>query len=249
MGKEKFPAVSDVSFGVNAGEIHALLGPNGAGKTTTVKCCATLLAPSGGKVIVSGVDVAKNPRKARKDVGLVLGGELGFYPRVSARNNLLFFADIAGIGGKERHRQVAEKLELVDLADRADDKVEAFSRGMRQRLHIARALLGNPKLLLLDEPTSGLDPEIALQVRTVIAQVADQDIAVLLTSHLMPEIEKLADKITIIGAGKTYLSGGLEDVKTAALKEFAAQNPGVAQPHSFTLEDAYLQLASNLVRA
>jgi ABC-type multidrug transport system, ATPase component len=208
----RFQAVADVSLRVGAGQVHALLGPNGAGKTTTVRMCATLLLPTSGSVRVDGVDAVAHPRRARRRLGLVLGGDLGFYPRASARQNLLFFADLQGVARGDRASAVDGALERVGLSDAADRRASALSRGMRQRLHLARALLGRPRLLLLDEPTNGLDPDISLQVRQTVAEVAASGVGVLLTSHTMPEIEELADTISVIGAGRIEVRGTVADV-------------------------------------
>jgi ABC-2 type transport system ATP-binding protein len=213
--KGKFLALDRVSLDVNSGQIVGLLGPNGAGKTTLVRICSTLLTPDFGSVTVGGIDAVRNPKKARGALGVVLGGDLGFYPRASAKDNLLFFADVAGLG-KNRRQEVNWALEQVNLADRADDKVNAFSRGMKQRLHIARAILGHPSVLLLDEPTSGLDPEIAVGIRGLIRSLADSGTAILLTSHTMTEVESLADQIVVIGAGRVAVRGKVSDVAQAA---------------------------------
>ena len=215
-GEHAFTAVDNVSLSINSGEIHALLGPNGAGKTTIVQMCATLLTPTSGTVRIDGVDAIAHPQRARASLGLALGGDTGFYPRASARDNLLFFADLAGVSARKRRAQVASALERVDLADVAAKKVQEFSRGMKQRLHIARALLGEPKLLLLDEPTNGLDPDISLTIRQLIRSLADDGTAILLTSHLLGEIEELAHRVTVIGAGRVAVSGTVADVATHA---------------------------------
>ena len=215
-GEHAFTAVDNVSLSISSGEIHALLGPNGAGKTTIVQMCATLLTPTSGTVRIDGVDAIAHPQRARESLGLALGGDTGFYPRASARDNLLFFADLAGVSARKRHTQVASALERVDLADVAAKKVQEFSRGMKQRLHIARALLGEPKLLLLDEPTNGLDPDISLTIRQLIRSLADDGTAILLTSHLLGEIEELAHRVTVIGAGRVAVSGTVADVAAHA---------------------------------
>ena len=215
-GEHAFTAVDNVSLSISSGEIHALLGPNGAGKTTIVQMCATLLTPTSGTVRIDGVDAIAHPQRARASLGLALGGDTGFYPRASARDNLLFFADLAGVSARKRRTQVASALERVDLADVAAKKVQGFSRGMKQRLHIARALLGEPKLLLLDEPTNGLDPDISLTIRQLIHSLADDGTAILLTSHLLGEIEELAHRVTVIGAGRVAVSGTVADVAAHA---------------------------------
>ena len=215
-GERAFTAVDRVSLRISSGEIHALLGPNGAGKTTTVQMCSTLLTPTSGTLTVNGVDAIAHPQRARRHVGLALGGDNGFYPRASARDNLLFFADIAGVCGRARRHEVEHALARVELTDAATRPVQEFSRGMKQRLHIARATLGSPALLLLDEPTNGLDPDIALTVRALIRSLAEDGAAILLTSHLLGEIEDLAHTITVLGAGSVAVSGDLEDVAAHA---------------------------------
>ncbi|MDO4630783.1 MAG: ABC transporter ATP-binding protein [Corynebacterium sp.] len=219
-------AVRDVSLTVEPGQIHALLGPNGAGKTTTVRMCAGLLTPTAGTVHVAGINVATHPARARTQMGLVLGGELGFYPRATAKDNLLFFADVQGLSSRERKPAVAAALARVQLADAADKKVSEFSRGMVQRLHLARATLAQPALLLLDEPTIGMDPDIALQVRDLIREFAADGTGVLLTSHSMSEVEELADVISVIGAGRIAVCGQVSDIAAYA---------GVQATTSFTV--------------
>ena len=209
-------AVDDVTVLINQGEIVGLLGPNGAGKTTTVRMCGTLLAPTAGTVLVDGIDAVQNPRAARRLTGVVMGGNKGFYTKASARRNLLFFADVAGVPSRERRTRVAEVLDIVQLTDRADDKVREFSTGMWQRLHIARALLNRPKLLLLDEPTNGLDPQIAAETRALIRSLADGGVGILLTSHYLAEVEQLADKIQVIAHGREIASGSCADIAAAS---------------------------------
>lgn len=206
-GAQRFVAVDDVSLQIESGEILCLLGPNGAGKTTTVKMASTLLTPTSGSVLVDGIDAVNDPALARSRLGLVLGGEKGFYLRASARDNLLFFADVLGVSRRDRTRRVSDSLDLVALSDRADDPVDTFSRGMRQRLHIARGLLTSPRLLLLDEPTSGLDPEIARDVRSVIRSLASAGTGVLLTTHYLAEAEQLATSLAVILDGRVIVEG------------------------------------------
>lgn len=237
LGKEAFPAVEDVSLTVAPGQVHALLGPNGAGKTTTIRMCATLLTPTSGAVSVAGIDAVRHPEHARRHLGLVLGGELGFYPRATARDNLLFFADLQGLEGSCRRGAVEEVLERVGLADVASRAAGAFSRGMLQRLHLARALLSKPALLLLDEPTTGLDPDVALDVRDLIRDLASSGTAVLLTSHSMPEVEELAEIISVIGAGRIVTRGSVADV---------ARYAGVGMTTTLTVPAGHADLAEVL---
>lgn len=173
-------------------------------------------------------------------MGLVLGGDLGFYPRASARDNLLFFADLQGLSHRERRRAVDRALERVDLADYGAMKVGGYSRGMRQRLHLARAILADPALLLLDEPTAGLDPDVSLHVRDLVRELAAQGVGVLLTSHSMPEVEELADVISVIGDGRIVTRGGVQDVAEAA---------GVRATTTFTLPASASDAAERLREA
>ncbi|MBE6474873.1 MAG: ABC transporter ATP-binding protein [Actinomyces succiniciruminis] len=236
-GKERFVAVDDLSLSVAPGQVHALLGPNGAGKTTTVRMCATLLTPTAGQIQVDGIDAVHRPEAARARLGLVLGGELGFYPRATARDNLLFFADLQGLAVRQRRQAVDAALERMGLADVAARKAGAFSRGMLQRLHLARALLGSPPLLLLDEPTTGLDPDVALQVRDLIRELAADGTGVLLTSHSMPEVEELADMISVIGAGRIVTRGDVSDVAAYA---------GIGMTSVFSLPARHADTATRL---
>ncbi|WPF66540.1 MULTISPECIES: ABC transporter ATP-binding protein [unclassified Corynebacterium] len=206
-----------VSFTVAAGEIVGLLGPNGAGKTTTVRVCSTLLKPTSGTVEVCGIDAVRFPRRARRHIGVVLGGERGFYLRATARDNLLFFADILGVPGARRRQRVDWALDMVGLKDRQRDLVENYSRGMRQRLHIARGLLNEPDLLLLDEPTNGVDPDVAEGIIALIDSLAhEHGTAILLTTHLLGEMEKLADRIHVLLDGTLGVSGSVREIAQAA---------------------------------
>ncbi|MCH8298357.1 MAG: ABC transporter ATP-binding protein, partial [Chloroflexi bacterium] len=149
-------ALDAVSLQIEEGELFGLLGPNGAGKTTAVKILTTLLIPTGGRVTVLGLDAVKDAAALRSQVGFVLGGERGLYYRLSGRDNLRYFAELYGIEPKKIRSRIEEMLELVGLVDRAEERVAGYSRGMKQRLHIARTLLHEPKVLFLDEPTMGL---------------------------------------------------------------------------------------------
>lgn len=230
-------AVDDVSIRIDPGEIVGVLGPNGAGKTTTVRMCATLLAPTSGTVRVDGVDAVASPRAARRRTGLVLGGDAGFYARAAARTNLLFFADVAGVPGGERRARVESALDAVGLRDRAGDAVRTYSRGMRQRLHIARALLGEPRLLLLDEPTSGLDPQVAAETRALVRALADSGRGILLTSHHMAEVEQLADRIHVLADGRQIAVGSVAEISSAS---------GVSRVTTFTTDSLPTDLAGAL---
>ncbi|MEP6650987.1 MAG: ABC transporter ATP-binding protein, partial [Lapillicoccus sp.] len=164
-------AVRGVSFHVGEGELFGLLGPNGAGKTTTIKMLMTLLLPTAGHARVLGHDVVEEPREVRRNVGYVFGGDRGLYDRLNARDNLRYFSELYGLRPSEQRRRIDELLDLVGLTGRQEERVEGYSRGMRQRLHIARGLLHDPAVLFLDEPTIGIDPVGARELRTLIGDL------------------------------------------------------------------------------
>lgn len=205
--------VDDISLVVHAGEIVALLGPNGAGKTTTVSMAATLLTPDSGSIMISGIDACSFPQQARAHLSLALGGERGFYMRATVLDNMRYFARLAGLRSRDVEFHVKRALEQVQLADRANDRVESLSRGMRQRLHIARALASQAELLLLDEPTNGLDPEQSRELIRLIGQIrSERSVGILLTSHIMSEVQALADRIVIINRGHIIAQGTLSEL-------------------------------------
>jgi ABC-2 type transport system ATP-binding protein len=189
-------ALKDVSLTIPTGAIYGLLGPNGAGKSTTLKVLRGRLRPSGGTVVVLGEKPWSAPPSWRSRIGWV-GEQPGHYERLSARSNLLFFARLLGAAPK----RVDELLAVVGLADRASDTVRGLSRGMRQRLALARALLGSPELLFLDEPTAGLDLVVARQVRQLIRDYGRQGGTVVVTTHDLREAEEICDLVGILEAG------------------------------------------------
>jgi ABC-2 type transport system ATP-binding protein len=211
-------AVRGVSFEVAEGELFGLLGPNGAGKTTTIKMLITLLIPTGGTARVLGLDVVKDSREVRKRIGYVFGGERGLYERLSALDNLRYFAELYAVPAREQGRRIAELLELVGLAGREKERVEGYSRGMRQRLHIARGLLHDPPVVFLDEPTIGVDPVGARELRATIAGLTDAGKTVLLTTHYMFEADELCDRIAVINRGEIVAEG-----TPRTLKEIVAE--------------------------
>jgi ABC-2 type transport system ATP-binding protein len=206
-------AVRGVSFEVEKGELFGLLGPNGAGKTTTIKMLITLLIPTTGEARVLGYDVVKDAREVRKRIGYVFGGEKGLYERLSAFDNLRYFAELYGVPPREQRPRIAELLELVGLTGREKERVEGYSRGMRQRLHIARGLLHDPPVVFLDEPTIGVDPVGARELRAMIRSLADAGKTVLLTTHYMFEADELCDRIAVINNGLIVAHGTPGDLK------------------------------------
>jgi ABC-2 type transport system ATP-binding protein len=206
-------AVRGISLQVEPGELFGLLGPNGAGKTTTIRVLCTLLLPTSGKVRVRGIDVVDQPGEVRRQIGYVFGGERGLYDRLSAVDNLRYFADLYGLDPRQQGRRIAEVLELVGLEGRGRERVEGFSRGMRQRLHLARGLLHDPPVLFFDEPTIGVDPVGAREVRQVISDLAKSGKTILLTTHYMFEADSLCDRIAVIAKGKIVADGTPQELK------------------------------------
>jgi ABC-2 type transport system ATP-binding protein len=199
---ERVVALDEVSLDIPAGEIHGLLGPNGAGKTTLVKILATVLLPTAGRARVLGRDVVEETRSVRPLIGIVFGGERGLYTRLTARQNLEYWGALYRLPGPLVRERSQALLERVGLADRANQRVEAYSRGMMQRLHLARGLIGDAGVLFLDEPTTGMDPLAARDFRRLIAELKSEGRTILLTTHDMVEAETVCDRVTLIDHGR-----------------------------------------------
>jgi len=203
-----------VSFHIEAGETFGLLGPNGAGKTTIIKMLTTLLLPTAGSARVLGFDVASQPGEIRRRVGYVFGGDRGLYDRLSALDNLRYFAELYGVPARAQRQRIAYVLDLVRLAGRERERVEGYSRGMRQRLHIARGLLHDPPVLFLDEPSIGIDPVGARELRATVSALADAGKTIVLTTHYMYEADELCDRIAILRDGSIVAEGSPADLKS-----------------------------------
>jgi len=210
-------AVNGVDLTVEAGDVYGYLGPNGAGKTTSLRMLLGLIRPSGGSARLFGRDPMLDGAKALQGVaGFVESPR--FYPYMSGRKNLELLAGLDGGGAKGR---IDEALDTVDLSDRAKDRVGGYSHGMRQRLGIAGALIRDPRLLLLDEPTTGLDPAGMRDMRTLVRRLADGGMTVLLSSHLMGEVEELCDRVAIIRSGQIVFEGAMADLRSQATDDSA----------------------------
>jgi ABC-2 type transport system ATP-binding protein len=199
-------AIDDVGFQVAAGECYGLLGPNGAGKTTTLSILCGLLQPDAGTVVVDGLSIGPKAVTARERIGYV-PQEVALYPAFSARDNLAFFGKLYGLRGRALSTRVADALELVGLADRADDRVDSYSGGMKRRANIAAGLLHDPQLLILDEPTVGIDPQSRNAILETVAGLADGGLAVVYASHYMEEVERLCHRVGILDHGQLVAEG------------------------------------------
>jgi len=226
-------AVDRATLDVAPGECLGLLGPNGAGKTTTILLLSTLLAPTEGTALVEGYDVRLQPQTVRRRIGVLLAGDRAVYRRLTGRENLLYFAELYGIPGAEARARAAALLELVGLAERADDLAGRYSSGMCVRLALARTVLHNPSVLLLDEPTLGLDPHGARLVRELILSLSREGKTVLLATHDMAEAERLCDRVAVIDRGR------LLAVDSPARLKAAVHG---AEGRSVTLEDVFFAL-------
>ncbi|MGE5675506.1 MAG: ABC transporter ATP-binding protein [Mycobacterium leprae] len=195
-------AVNGLTFSVGRGEIFGLLGPNGAGKTTTIKMMTTLLLPTAGTVEVLGLDAVRQHEQLRARIGVIFGGERSLYWRLSARENLQYFADMYRVPRARQRVLIPELLERAGLAAVADRRVETFSKGMKQRLTIVRGLVNDPEVLFLDEPTIGLDPVGAQELRQLVASLAERGTTIVLTTHYMAEAELLCGRIGIVQKGQ-----------------------------------------------
>lgn len=200
-------AVNGLSFTVNEGEVFGFLGPNGAGKSTTIRMILSLLQPDAGDIYIQGRSVSRDKQKALTGVGALVE-EPNFYKHLSAQKNLEILARMENINLS----RVGEVLEIVELADRAGDKVKAYSHGMKQRLGIAQSLLKSPPLLVLDEPTSGLDPEHLKGIRDLILSLSGKGMTIILSSHLLHEVEQVCTAMAIVNKGSLVVSGPVQEM-------------------------------------
>jgi len=210
--------VDHLNLRVKEGTIFGFLGPNGAGKTTTILMLLGLIEPTEGTARVAGIDVMEKPVEVRRISGL-MPAEGGLYPNLSARDNLLYFAKFYRLPRDEAEKRVEELLELVGLKEAADKKVEGFSTGMKQRLLLAQALINDPQVLFLDEPTNGLDPKGTVELRKLLLRLKREGKTILVSSHILPEVEEVSDEIGIISQGKLLISGSKEEIKREFMKE------------------------------
>jgi ABC-2 type transport system ATP-binding protein len=211
--REEKVAVHDLSFHFPPGQVTGLLGLNGAGKTTTIKMLSTLLLPTGGRITVDGLDIVQHTRAIRKRINMIAGGERMVYWRLTGRENLWYFAQLYDVESRTLNARIDALLTLVGLQDAADTVVERYSKGMKQRLQIARGLINDPAYLFMDEPTIGLDAPIARELRQMVRRLAGEGKGVLLTSHYLNEVEELCAYIYVIDQGRLVAEGSPDQLK------------------------------------
>ncbi|MBK1811765.1 ATP-binding cassette domain-containing protein [Clostridium sp. YIM B02505] len=210
---KKTKAVSKISFTVNPGEIVGLLGENGAGKTTTMRMVSTLLKATNGTVLVNSFDINKEPDKVRKEIGILFGGDVGLYDRLTARENMSYFANLYGFSKEEADKRINELAEELDMKEYIDKRVSKFSRGMKQKVSIARSIVHSPSVMLFDEPTTGLDVRATRIIHNFIKKCKRENKTILFSSHSMREVEKLCDRVVIINKGQLVEEGTIEELK------------------------------------
>jgi ABC-2 type transport system ATP-binding protein len=212
---ERTHAVNDVSFEVYAGEVFGYIGPNGAGKTTSMKILATLDEPTAGDAFIDGFSVIDDPDRVRRRLGF-MPDYFGTYQNVNVRDYLDFFARAYGLAGRERLRAIDEVMEFTLLNTLADKPIDGLSKGMKQRLCLGRTMIHNPSVLVLDEPAAGLDPRARIELREMIARLAEAGKAVLISSHILTELAEICDKVGIIEQGRLVAVGSVAEISAKA---------------------------------
>ena len=207
----KFTAVNDLSLNVEKGEIFGFVGPNGAGKTSTMKIIAGLMPPTSGQVHVDGIDVISDSRRVKEKIGY-MPDFFGVYDDLKVNEYLEFYASIYGINGQESKKICSDLLELVDLTAKENAYVDTLSRGMKQRLCLARSLVHNPELLILDEPASGMDPRARFEMKEILRSLKDMGKTIIISSHILPELAELCSTIGIIEKGNLVIKGTVEEI-------------------------------------
>lgn len=205
--KRTIEAVKDISVEIKQGDVVGLLGENGAGKTTLLRMMSTILQPSKGSISIDGIDIHKEPMKIKGKIGVLFGSETGLYDRLTARENLVYFAKLHGLTKHEMRERVEYLAVRFGMKEYLDRRVGAFSKGMRQKVTIARTLIHNPEIILFDEPTTGLDITSANMFRELVHQLHKEKKTIIFSSHIMEEVEQLCQSIIMIHKGKLIYSG------------------------------------------
>lgn len=205
--------VDNLTFNVKEGEVVGLLGENGAGKTTTLRMISTMLKITSGKVEINGVDAKESPEKVRKEIGILFGGDVGLYDRLTGKENIAYFADLFGMSKEEVSKRIEELAKDFEMTEYINKRVGKFSRGMKQKVSIARSIVHNPSVMLFDEPCTGLDVSATRTVHDFIRKCKAENKTILFSSHSMSEVEKLCDRVVIIHKGKLIEDGTVEELK------------------------------------
>jgi ABC-2 type transport system ATP-binding protein len=216
----KFTAVNGLNLDVQEGEIFGFVGPNGAGKTTTMKIICGLLDATSGEVFVDGVDAIRDSRKLKENIGY-MPDFFGVYDNLRVNEYLEFYASIYNINGKKREKVCNDLLELVDLSSKREAYVDSLSRGMKQRLCLARSLVHNPKLLVLDEPASGMDPRARFEMKEILRTLKDMKKTIIISSHILPELAELCTTVGIIEKGQMAIKGTVDEIMQQVYKNKA----------------------------
>lgn len=206
-------AVDEISFVINEGEVVGLLGENGAGKTTTLRMLATMIKPTSGTATMGEYDIINNPDKVRGEIGILFGGEVGLYDRLTAKENIRYFGELNGMSKKEIEDSINDLCEAFEMKEYINRRVGKFSRGMKQKVAIARSIIHKPKIMLFDEPTTGLDVTASKIVQDFILRCKNEGKAIILSSHSMQEVERLCDRIIIIHKGRIVEEGTIDYLK------------------------------------
>lgn len=235
----KLPALTDLTLNIGKGKVFGFIGPNGAGKSTTMLILSTLLEPTSGQAMVAGYDVMKEPKEVRQALGY-MPDFFGVYDNLKATEYLEFYAAAYHIPPEKRKSLIADLLELVNLSGKADAYVDSLSRGMKQRLGLARCLVHSPEVLILDEPASGLDPRARIEMREILRELRNMGKTILISSHILPELSELCDEIGVIEKGRLIACGAVEDVSVAT-RGISVMQVKVLEKH----EEALALLASS----
>ena len=248
-------AVDNLNLNINAGELFGFLGPNGAGKTTTIKMLIGLLRPTAGVCQIGGFDVHAQPLDARRVLGYIPDNPF-LYEKLTGREFLHFMADLYRVGQEHREERIRDLLELLDLRDKGNDLIGGYSRGMRQKIALAGALIHSPKVIFLDEPTVGLDPRGARTMRDILREMTSRGTTVFISTHILEIAERLCDRVAIINKGHIIAQGTMDDLRgiTGGRDEGGGMRDEESShssliPHPSSLEDIFLQLTGTAENA